>query len=510
MSDARIPLLECVSASVDFDATRALDSVSLTLYPGEIVGLVGPNGAGKTTLGRVISGEIPYGAFDGELRLEGTPVHFRNARDARDAGIVLIHQERSTIDELSIGENVMLTIEPRAKIGIDWPELHRQARQHLADLGVDTDTYGRVADAGVAVQQLVDVARAIAMGRRLFVFDESTAALGLEEVRILLERMREMRDRNMAVVFISHRISEVLQVSGRVVVMRDGRVVLDARREDVDHFSVVRAMLGSEYREFERAPGGPSGDGVRLGVTGWLVPRNQDRKVEVGPINLTVGTGEVLGVFGPLGAGKTELLYSLFGLFGREPSGDVTVDGKPARIRNPTDAIRHGVALIPSERRIEGIATGLSVGDNMVLSHPPGISKFGVLRHGVLDNLCARFVRSLGIKLRSIFEPIDHLSGGNQQKVLLARALAVSPKLMLLDEPTKGIDLGTKVDVYNLIRELAQQGTSCLFSSMEAEEILGIADRILVLRDGHQLAVLDSRRTKEQELVHLATGGKLT
>jgi ABC-type sugar transport system ATPase subunit len=506
--EATFPLVECVDVTVDFDGTRALDRVRVAFRPGEIVGIVGANGAGKSTLGRVIVGELPHGSFSGELRLDGEPVQFRNAREAHARGIVLIHQERAAVPELSIGENVMLTIEPRGRFGaIDWRELHRQAGRYLQMVGVYANTRQRLAEAGAHVQHLAEVARAFGTGSRLFVFDESTAALSVEEVRLLLQRMRELRDQDAAVLFVSHRLSEILDVSDRVVVLRNGSVVLDARRDEVDHERLVRAVLGAEYREFQSFEVAAAREEVVLELRHWDVPATPTRKLRVGPVDLKLHRGEVVGLFGPLGAGKTELLSSLFGLYGREPQGELVVRGRPQSIAHPSKAISLGIVLLPSDRRKEGITPGQSVRDNILVSGPPGVSRYGVISQRAADDTSNSYVRSLGIRIAGLDLPIDHLSGGNQQKVLLARAMTLRPTLMLLDEPTRGIDVGAKVDVYHLIRELAESGTSCLLSSMEEDEVLRACDRVVVLRDGLQVAVLDCDKTSEHELVRLATGG---
>jgi ABC-type sugar transport system ATPase subunit len=507
VAEATRPIVECVDVTVSFDGTRALDRVSVTFRPGEIVGIVGANGAGKSTLGRVIVGELPHGAFSGELRVDTQPVQFRNAREAHAAGIVLIHQERAAVPELTIGENVMLTIEPRGRFGtIDWDELHRRAREHLQMVGVDVDTRQRLAEAGGHAHHLVEVARAFGTGSRLFVFDESTAALSVEEVGLLLRRMRELRDRDAAVLFVSHRLSEILDVSDRVVVLRNGRIVLDAQRWEVGHEELVRAMLGADYHEFEALEGAVTRQDVALELRRWVVPPTKMRKLKVGPVDLTLHEGEVLGLFGPLGAGKTELLASIFGLYGREPEGELRFRGEARTFRHPGEAIASGIALIPSDRRNEGIAPGQSVRDNILLSRPPDVSRYGVIRYRTADQICDSYVGSLGITTGGLEDPIDTLSGGNQQKVLLARAMTLRPRLMLLDEPTRGIDVGAKVDVYSLIRQLAEAGTSCLLTSMDADEVLRVCDRAIVLRDGHQVAAVLADQTSEHELVRLSTG----
>lgn len=501
-------LVECVDVTVEFDGARALDGVSLAFAPGEVVGVVGANGAGKSTLGRVIVGELPYDTFQGELRVEGELVRFRSARDAHHSGIVLIHQERAAVPELSIGENVMLAIEPRGRFAtIDWRELHRRADDSLRTVGVEVDTRMTLSEATGHVQHLIEVARAFASGGRVLVFDESTAALGIDEVRTLLRRMSELRDRGASVLFISHRLDEVLEVSDRVVVLRDGRVALDARRHEVDHDEIVRAMLGTDYREFESVAPAAAETTPTLALRAWTVPATPIRKLAVGPVDVDVREGEVLGVFGPLGAGKTELLASVFGLFGDEPGGELLLDGRRMRIQHPARALELGIVLIPSERRRDGIVSGQTVRDNIVISSPAGATRHGILLHAAVYDLCRTYVQSLGIKLASVDEPIDNLSGGNQQKVLLARAMTTRPRLLMLDEPTRGIDVGAKVDVYRLIRRLADEGTSFVLASMEADEVLRVCDRIAVLRDGRQIALLEGDTTSEHELVRLSTGG---
>jgi len=503
---------------VEFGVQRALDRVSFSLQSGEIIGLVGPNGAGKSTFGRVLVGEIPFGSFRGELKLKGRAVRFFNSKEAHESGVTLVHQEGAAIDQLSVGENVMLTIEP-ARLGvIDWPTLHRSAAGGLAELGVFADTHRPLEDhGGVALMQFVEIARSIVRGGSVFVFDESTAALGADEVRTLLARMREFAARGAGVIFISHRIDEVLAVCNRVVVLRDGRKVLDAPRTGQDHTSVIHAMLGA------RSDGGRSGvakdpqsvaekDGTRgpaFMVRNWRVSKSESSRIELGPLEFAVGQGSILGVFGPLGAGKTELLHSLFGLSGGFCDGECWLGGEWTRpLETPTTAIRRGMALVTAERQREGIIPGLSVLENMMLGyrHRDLVWRGAVLRDGEAWNLCERLIGAFGIVTNGPDQPIASLSGGNQQKVLLARAMINSPKVLLLDEPTRGIDVGAKQDVYRWIRDTAAAGAAIVVSSLEEEELIGLADRILVLRDGQQVALVDARETSENELLLLTVG----
>ncbi len=511
-------LLETVDLTVVFGVQRALDRVSFSLRSGEIVGLVGPNGAGKSTFGRVLVGEIPFGSFQGELKLKGAEVRFYNSQEAHEAGVSLVHQEGAAIGALSVGENVMLTIEPAPFGVIDWPALHRAAAEGLAQLDVFADTRRRLEEhGGVALMQFVEIARSIVRGGSVFVFDESTAALGADEVRTLLARMREFAARGAGIIFISHRIDEVLAVCNRVVVLRDGRKVLDAPRTTQDHASVIHAMLGL------RSDGGPKavGGGARsvakdavlnrpaFAVRNWRVARSETSGVEVGPVQFAALHGEILGVFGPLGAGKTELLQSLFGLSAGLCDGECRVGEDWTRpYETPAAAMQQGISLVSAERQREGIVSGLSVLENMMLGyrHSALAWRGTVLRHREARKLCERLIAAFGIVTSGPDQPIANLSGGNQQKILLARAMINSPKVLLLDEPTRGIDVGAKQDVYRWIRDAAAAGTAIIVSSLEEEELIGLADRILVLRDGRQVALVDAKETSERDLLLLTVG----
>jgi ABC-type sugar transport system ATPase subunit len=514
-------LLECLDLTVDFGRQRALDRFSFTLQHGEIVGLVGANGAGKSTLGRVLVGEIPFGSYSGELKLKGTERRFEGARVANKAGIVLIHQEGAAIDQLTIGENVMLTLEPTRWGLVDWPALHQRAHSALSLLGVSTDTQRGLGEAGgVALTELVEVSRSIVRGGSVFVFDESTAALGVDEIGNLLQRMRELARSGASVIFISHRIQEILSVCDRVVVLRDGRKVLDASRTGLDHAAVVGAMLGTTPN---RGPLSQPGLSERVeGVVGavisspllrlgnWRMPKSTGSGVALGPIDIAVGRGEVLGVFGPLGAGKTELLQTIFGVAQHPPRGHLTWDGvERSPATDPYSAIEMGIAFVSADRQKEGVVPQLSVLDNMMLGyHRRELSHGGfALRQHRRFELCLQLIRDLGVRTEGPDQLISSLSGGNQQKVLLARAMLNEPKLLLLDEPTRGIDVGAKRDVYRWIRKMASEGAAIIVSSLEEAELIGLADRILVLRDGKQLAILDGTAATEHDLLMLTAAG---
>ena len=522
-SERHAPLLECEDIVVDFGSNRALDGVSLSIRPGEIIGLVGPNGAGKSTLGRVFVGELPYGSYDGLLQVGGVQTQFRDTRDAHRRGVVLIHQEGAAVRDLSIGENVMLTVEPRRFGIIDWNALHERAELALRQLGVTADTRTRLADVGgVALEEMVEIARSLVRGSKVFVFDESTAALGIDEVKILLKRMHELAGRGAGIVFISHRLDEVLSVCDRIVVLRDGRICLDSQRSDEDHSSVLSAMLGEDVAASEADAASKTGDALAacaaveseqsaVRLRGWRILKSDLSAISVGPIDIDINKGDILGVFGPLGAGKTEFLSSLYGLFGDTCAGEFNLHGERVRIHHPVAAIRRGLAFVTSDRQNEGVVPQLSVEENMMIGyHPTNLQRSGiVLNHAKIRVLCQDLIGELGIQTTGPEQMMSSLSGGNQQKILLSRTMINAPQILLLDEPTRGIDVGAKRDVYRWIKTVAAEGAAVIVSTHEEEELLGIAHRILVIRDGRQIALLEASKTDRHELLALAAGGEL-
>jgi ABC-type sugar transport system ATPase subunit len=505
-------LLQLDGITVEFGATRALDNVNFNVSPGEVVGLMGANGAGKSTLAKVIVGEIPFGSYRGTVTCNGHPAEFSNSRDAHRAGVALVHQEGSVVPQLTIGENVMLTIEPSRFGVIDWKGLYAQADTAMRKLGLDIDTRKPLAgQGGVALMEQVEIARAIASGARVFVFDESTSALGAGEIEVLLRRMRELAAQGAGIIFISHRTDEILKVCDRVVILRDGRVAVSAPRAQLDHASIVRGMLGNGRGDTVASIAQQARlkkQGTLVRVRDWSVSKSLENPRDLAPINMALARNEIVAVYGPLGAGKTELLQSLYGLLPELTDGVLELAGAGFRPRNPCDSILAGVAYVSAERQRDGVVAHLSVLQNMMLGWHRGAPRWKgpVVDEQSAEALCREYIRDLAIRTQGPAQPISNLSGGNQQKVLLARALINQPRLVLLDEPTRGIDLGAKQDVYRLIRKVAATGTAVLYATMEESEALELSDRILVLRDGRQVALIDTKDTNPHELLALAGG----
>ncbi len=506
-----VELLQLDGITVEFGATRALNNVSFNVSAGEVVGLMGANGAGKSTLAKVIVGEIPHGSYRGTVTCNGSLAAFADARDAHDAGVALVHQEGAVVPQLTIGENVMLTIEPSRFGVIDWRELYSRADAAMRKLGLDIDTRRPLAgQGGVALMEQVEIARAIASGSRVFVFDESTSALGADEIGLLLQRMRELAAQGAGIIFISHRTDEILKVCDRVVILRDGRVALEAPRSELDQASIVRAMLGTALAEpqsfNQNDRSGNRATAIRL--SNWARARSQESPRDVGPINIELDAGEIVAVYGPLGAGKTEFVESLYGFIPELTSGSVELAGAKFQPRTPRESISQGIAYVSAERQRDGLVPHLSVLENMMLGWHRGAPRRrgSIVDHGAAKELCKSFIRDLAIRTQGPDQPIGNLSGGNQQKVLLARALINEPRLVLLDEPTRGIDLGAKQDVYRLIRKVASKGTAVLYATMEEDEALELSDRILVLRDGKKITLVNTRDTNRHELLALAGG----
>jgi len=481
-----------------FAGVAALDGVDLTLEPGRIHALVGENGAGKSTLSKILSGFETADA--GEVLVEGEPVRFNGPSGAAARGIAIVHQELSVIRSLSVAENVLVGSEPSRFGFVDRRRLAREAAGYLEKVGLDVDPRTPASRLSVAQQQLVEIARALAMDAKVIFFDEPTSSLPHRDSRRLLGLLRELRDAGRAIVLISHDLAEVLEIADTVTVLRDGRHIVTAPAGELDEERLIQHMIGRDLEVVysDHAAAAASGPPA-LVVEDLAAPG-------VRAASLSVRAGEVLGIGGLVGSGGSELLAAIFG-HTRPVAGRMLLDGRPYRPRHPADALARGVGLVPESRKDQGLQLGLSMAANIELSSLSSIATGPWVRRARGRRLVERYIADLRIKTAGPSAPVSTLSGGNQQKVVLAKVLATRPRVLLLDEPTRGIDVGAKAEVHRIIRRLADEGMAIVMVSSVLPELLNASDRIVVMRAGRTVGELSRAEATEESVMRLAFQG---
>lgn len=467
-------LLEVRQVSKSFPGVRALEEVDFVLKAGEVHALVGENGAGKSTLIKIISGV--YRADSGTISLEGRPVEFNHPNAARAAGIGTIFQDFELANNLTVAENISLGRQPRRGGLVDWGAVHARACQVLGALQVPLDPAAVAGTLGVGEQQIVEIARIVSEDVKVLIMDEPTSSLSNEEVDRLFEIIKKVTAQGVGVIYISHRLEEVFRISDRVTVLRDGRIIGTYPARETEPATIVGAMLGErkhtvDYKE------GRQGDRVVLDVANLAGPLLKH------PVSFRLSQGEILGLAGLLGSGRSEILKTLFGL-GGTVSGSVQVDGRAVSLRNPHQAMTAGLALVPEDRHREGILPNLTVRENMVISCLAPLMRAGFVNPAREGRFVRESIADFGVKTAGPEVPISNLSGGNQQKVVFAKWCATRPQILLLDEPTRGVDVGAKAELYGIVDRLVEQGLSVVLVSSELKELLDVCDRILVIRNG--------------------------
>ena len=503
--EAPTPVLEVRDVSKRFLGVVALDQVSLSLGPGEVHALVGENGAGKSTLIKVMTGV--YQPDEGETIYLGQPVSYTRPRDAQAAGISTIYQEVNLVPLLSVARNLFLGREPKSRLGlIDTARMHRQAAELLAGYGISVDVRRPLGELGLGIQQMVAITRAVSTAARVVIMDEPTSSLEPREVERLFEVVNLLRARQVAVLYITHKLDEVFKLCQRVTVLRDGRLVHTGDVTAITRLRLVAAMLGRDVAEVQAHGVTSFGEEhQRRDDSPVLEAHGLTRRHVLDGVSIGVRRGEVVGLAGLLGSGRTETAKAIFGAQPLD-QGSVNVAGRPLRLGSPQAAIGAGIAMLPEDRKAEGIVPNLSVRENIVLAALPALTRAGFLSERRQDELVTAFIGRLRIKTSSPDQPVAELSGGNQQKVLLARMLCLHPTVLILDEPTRGIDVGAKAEVQSLIDELASEGLGVVLVSSDAEELIEGADRVVVLRDGVVVGILtDARVTTEALLETIAT-----
>ena len=491
-----------------FPGVLALDGVKLIVGKGEIHALLGENGAGKSTLLKILSGAQP--ADEGTILANGTEVHFHTPQDAQDAGIATIYQEFTLFPALSVADNIFAGRELRKHWFVDHAAMHRQAKAIMQRLGLNIDPQKKVSTLSVGEQQLVEIARALSMEAQLIIMDEPTAALSRREIDRLIDIMRDLRARGVSIVMVTHRLNEVFEVCDRYTVLRDGKYIESGDVSDVDEEHIIKTMVGRSMTSlFERRNGADPGEVV-------LEVRNLSSSISLASasvhltnISMNVRAGEIVGLAGLVGAGRTDFARILFGA-NLGVKGEVLIDGQPVHIKSPRDAIANRIALVPEDRKQQGLFLDLGCKDNVTISNLNQISRYGIISQDQEMTLVNSYVREMAVKLADVRQPIKSLSGGNQQKQLLARWMATDTKILIVDEPTRGVDVGAKGEVHRLLFEMAERGVAVIVISSELPEVMSVSDRIYTFCEGYLTGEMAGSDSSEEALMRLMSPAILT
>lgn len=495
--ETRTPLLAMRGISKSFPGVKALQDISLELYPGQVTALIGENGAGKSTLVKILTGI--YQPDEGEVELAGQSITLPTAHAALEKGITAIHQETVLFDELSVAENIFLGHAPRTRFGlVDWKKLRAEAADILQSMGAPIDPRARLKDLSIANKHLVAVARAMSIEAQIVIMDEPTAALSHKEIEELFALIDLLKQDGRAILFISHKFDEIFRIADRYTVFRDGQMIGAGAMEDTNQGDLVRMMVGRSVDQAFPKKAVAIGEPV-------LRVDNLSHPTEFDSISFTLHKGEILGFYGLVGAGRSELMQALFGAT-RPSSGSVTLDGNPALARNEADAIESGIVYVPEERGRQGAVIGLPIAQNISLPSLAKTSRSGFLDMAREFALARKYAERLDLRASSLSQDVGTLSGGNQQKVVIAKWLATQPKVIILDEPTKGIDIGSKAAVHAFMSELAAEGLSVIMVSSELPEIMGMSDRVIVMREGLIAGEFARQDLNAETLVRTAVG----
>jgi D-xylose transport system ATP-binding protein len=499
----------------EFPGVRALDNVNFEARAGEVLALVGENGAGKSTLMKVLGGVWPYPSYQGDIFIKGENRRFYTTREAEESGVAIIYQELNLIPELSVAENIFLDRQPTNRLGaIDWRKLNSDTQTLLDELGIrDFKPADQVKHLTVGKQQMVEIAKALSKRARILVLDEPTSALTDREVAELFRIIRKLKQDGVCMCYISHKMEEIKQIADRVVVLRDGQTIGDVTAiTDITLDQIIARMVGRDIKDMFPAPARQRGEKI-LEVRNLEVDHpDLAGEKRVRKASFSAYRGEILGIAGLMGAGRTELVSAIFGACPDATHGEVLVAGNRIDIRSPADAIDHGIALLTEDRKAFGLFLGQSIAFNTTIASLPTISSRSI---GVIDAareraLVEKYVAQLGVKTHDIDSIVGTLSGGNQQKVILGRWLNAGPKIFILDEPTRGIDIGAKVEIYKLLDRLAGEGVAIVMISSELPEVLGMSDRILVMREGAIVAEFTREQATKEAIMEYATGARRT
>ncbi len=498
------PILEMRAITKTFPGVKALTDVNLSVMPAEIHAVVGENGAGKSTLMKVLSGVYPAGTFDGEIHFEGQPRQFRKISDSEDVGVIIIHQELALVPLLSIAENIFLGHETAKNGVINWYEAFSRTKELLKKVGLDEPPNTLITNIGTGKQQLVEIAKALNKKVKLLILDEPTSSLNEKDSNALLELLKGFKAQGIASILITHKLNEVMKVADRITVIRDGKTIdtMNVKTEVVNEDRIIKAMVGRDLSE-RYPPRTPRIGDVLLEVKNWNVhhPVHADRHVIKG-VDLNVRAGEVVGIAGLMGAGRTEFAMSLFGRsYGKRISGDVFMHGKAVDVSSIPKAMDAGMAYVTEDRKTYGLVLIDHIKHNVTLANLDGVSERGVINDITEISVASKYRKDLGIRSSGIYQTTVNLSGGNQQKVVLSKWLFTGPEVLIMDEPTRGIDVGAKYEIYGIINQLAAEGKAVIVISSEMPELLGISDRIYVMNEGKFVAEMQAKDATQEKIM---------
>ena len=494
-------LLSLSQVSKTFPGVRALDNVDLNLSTGEVLGLIGENGAGKSTLIKILGGIYPLDT--GQIRIDGKHVSIPNVRSAMHCGISIIHQELNLCDNLNIAENIFLGRQPEVIKGLsitDKRTLHKQASELLKQVGLEVSTKALLAHLSIAQKQMVEIAKSLSLNARIIVFDEPTSSLSSTESEKLFELIMNLRNKGVGVIYISHRLAEVKQIADRVVVLRDGKRVGALDKDQIEYDRMVTMMVGRDIQQYYHVEQHEISQDDALRVEKLSFSGSTE------PVSFNIKKGEIVGFFGLVGAGRTELACSLFGI-NPSQSGKITIDGKQTVVRNPRRAIEAGILMVPEDRKTQGLILEMTIPVNISLACLGNLGRFGLLNRKSERELAEKQIKQMSVRNAGLGQRVLNLSGGNQQKIVLAKWLSIEPKVLILDEPTRGIDVGAKSEIYALISRIASQGVGVMLISSEMEEVISVSNRIIVMNDGRIKGNIVGDAVTEENIMSLSLEG---
>jgi putative multiple sugar transport system ATP-binding protein len=500
-------LLEMKHITKIFPGVKALDDVNFVVEEGEIHALVGENGAGKSTLMNVLSGIYPYGTYEGDIVYDGEVQKFFNIKDSEKKGIVIIHQELALIPEMTIAENMFLGVERGKSYNIDWDETYALADKYLKQVGLKDSSHTQIKDIGTGKQQLVEIAKALAKNAKLLILDEPTSSLNEDDSKALLDLLLSFKKQGMTSIIISHKINEISYCADTITILRDGATIesLTKGKDDITDDRIIQGMVGRKMTDrFPKRPADRKIGDIALEAKHWTThhPIYTEKKV-VDDVSFNVRKGEVVGIAGLMGAGRTELMMSIFGhSYGTDTTGELFINGKACTLNTPLEAINHKLAYVTEDRKGNGLILSNPISINTTLANLKDVSS----RYGVIDtdkevHVAKEYVKKLATKCPSVMQNVGNLSGGNQQKVLLAKWMFANPDVLILDEPTRGIDVGAKYEIYCIINDLVKEGKSVIMVSSELPEVLGMSDRIYIMNEGHMVGEVNASEATQESIM---------